>query len=158
MSVLGRWRQEDPWDSKASQPSVQGELQGNERPPTTKTFITKQNLAMVVFPLSLLPLLFSLLSFLSPPPAFFLLCWAIFNITGKSIHEMPFPLSPSLHIGFICLGYHHTEQTEVFKDSNLFSHSSRAWKSKIRVDSRLISQWFTDRGQGLLHVLWPSLS
>lgn len=45
---------------------------------------------------------------------------------------MPFPLSPSLHIGFICLGYHHTEQTEVFEDSNVFSHSSRTWKSKIQ--------------------------
>lgn len=74
----------------------------------------------------------------------------IFNITGKSVHEMPFYLLPTFGIGCVCLGYCNIEQTGIFKDSNLFSHSSGDQKSEIKVVSKLLSSWFIDR--------WPKSS
>lgn len=74
----------------------------------------------------------------------------ISSITGKSIHEMPFYLLPTFGIGFVCLGYCNTEETGIFKDSNLLSHSSRDQKSEIKVVGKLVSSWFIDR--------WPKSS
>lgn len=91
MLVLRRWRQEDAWDSKASQPSVQGELQGNERPPTTKTFIKKTKLGRGGLPSvpSPPPFLPSLLPFPSP---IFLFCYVgLFSILqGNLFMKCPF--------------------------------------------------------------------